>query len=205
MSHFSYSCKIKRENGISCLISTLCVNCKFTSECNSGIFQKYSRNVDYSTIWLCIWYGLLQKLEKDKIWPFCLHLNSQVPLNCEDTSRYICWMLQKYFRMLITQESGCASETDCFRNLNSSLKIQKPELFIWNLMVKYWSDRVKFWIYTAFKAFWTSHQLLSTVVVYRSNKGMRVWVKMEDVLTVVPVPDVLIIHISEFWNHPNGW
>ena len=121
-----------------------------------------------------IWYGLLQKLEKDKIWPFCLHLNSQVPLNCEDTSRCICWMLQKYSRMLITQESGCASGTDCFRNLNSSLKNQKPELFIWNLMVKYWSDRVQFWIYTAFKAFRTSHQLLSTVVVYRLNKGMRV-------------------------------
>ena len=52
-------------------------------------------------------------------------------------------MFQKYFRMLITQESGCASGTDCFQNLNSSLKNQKPELFIWNLMVKYWSDRVQ--------------------------------------------------------------
>ena len=76
MSHFSYSCKIEWENGISCLISALCVNCKFTSEHSSGIVQKYSRNANYSTIWLCIWYGLLQKLEKDKI-----HLNSQVPLN----------------------------------------------------------------------------------------------------------------------------
>ena len=45
MSQFSYSCKIERENGISHLISVLCVNCKFTSECNSGIFQKYSRNI----------------------------------------------------------------------------------------------------------------------------------------------------------------
>ena len=46
--------------------------------------------------------------------------------------------------MLITQESGCASGTDYFRNLNSSLKNNKSELFIWNLMVKCWSDRVKF-------------------------------------------------------------
>ena len=41
-------------------------------------------------------------------------------------------------------------------------------------MVKYWSDRAKFWIYTAFKAFGTSHQLLSLVVVYRSNRGMQI-------------------------------
>ena len=52
-------------------------------------------------------------------------------------------MFQKYFRMLITQESGCASGTECFQNLNVSFKSPKPELFIWNLMVKYWSDRVK--------------------------------------------------------------
>ena len=97
-------------------------------------------------------------------------------------------MLQKYFRMLITQESGCVSGADCFWNLNSSFKNQKSELFIWNLMVKYWSDRVKFWIYAAFKAFWISHQLLSLVVVYRSNRGMWVWVETEDALTVVPVP-----------------
>ena len=148
MSNFSYSCKTEQENGISRLISTLYINCKFKSEPNSGIFQKYSeifQNADYSTIWLCIWYGLFQKLEKSKIWPFCLHLDSQVPLNCKDTSQYNCWMLQKYFRMLITQESGCASGTDCFWNLNSSLKNQKPFHFIWNLMVKYWSDRIKFW------------------------------------------------------------
>ena len=41
MSHFSYSCKTEGENGISRLISTLCVNCKFTSERYSGIFQNY--------------------------------------------------------------------------------------------------------------------------------------------------------------------
>ena len=41
MSHFSYSCKTKRENGISRLNSALCVNCKFTSEHNSRIFQNY--------------------------------------------------------------------------------------------------------------------------------------------------------------------
>ena len=137
-SHFSYSCKTERENGISRLNSTLCVNCKFTSQCNSGIFQKYSRNIpeifqnaDYSTIWLCIWYRLLQKLEKSKIWPFCLHLNSQVPLNCKDTSQYNCWMLQKYFRMLNTQESGCASGTDHFRTWIEVWKIKNCNLFLW--------------------------------------------------------------------------
>ena len=40
-------------------------------------------------------------------------------------------------------------------------------------MVKYWPDRVKFWIYTAFRAFRTSHQLLLLVVMYRSNRGMQ--------------------------------
>ena len=145
---------------------------------------------------MCIWYGLLQKLKKSKIWPFCLHLNSHISLNCKDTSRYNSWTFQKYFRILITQESGYASGTDCFQNLNSSLKNQKSELFIWNLMVKYRSDRVKFWIYIPFKAFQTSHQLLSTVVVYRSNRGMWVWVRKEDALTVVQVPDSFIIHIS---------
>ena len=147
---------------------------------------------------MCIWYRLLQELEKSKIWPFCLHLNSQVPLNYKDSSQYNCWMLQKYFKMLITQESGCASGTDCFWNFNSSLKNQKPELFIWNLMVKYWSDRIKFWIYTAFKAFQTSHQLLSLVIVYRLNRGMRVRVKKEDALRVVPVPYFLLYIFLNF-------
>ena len=64
-------------------------------------------------------------------------------------------------------------------------------------MVKYWSDRVKIWIYTAFRAFQTSHQLLSLAVVYRSNRGMRVWVKTEDALTVVPV---LIFLLCMFLN-----
>ena len=41
MSHFSYSCKTEGENGISRLISALCVNCKFTSERYSRIFQNY--------------------------------------------------------------------------------------------------------------------------------------------------------------------
>ena len=64
-------------------------------------------------------------------------------------------------------------------------------------MVKYWSDRIKFWIYTAFRAFQTSHQLLALAVVYRSNRGMRVWVKKEDALTVVPV---LIFLLYMFLN-----
>ena len=37
------------------------------------------------------------------------------------------------------------------------------------------------------------------------KQGNVVWVKMEDALTVVPVPDFLIVHISEFLSHPNGW
>ena len=102
MYHFSYSCKTERENGISRLISALCVNCKFTSECNSGIFQKYSRIIDYSMICMCIWCGLLQKLEKSKIWPFCFHLVKYL-LSCKDTSHTIleysrkiseCWVLK---------------------------------------------------------------------------------------------------------------
>ena len=64
-------------------------------------------------------------------------------------------------------------------------------------MVKYWSDRVKFWIYAAFRAFRTSHQLLSLAVVYRSNRGMQVWVKTEDALRVVPV---LIFMLYTFLN-----
>ena len=142
-----------------------------------------------------------RQLEKYKIWPFCLHLNSQVPLNCKDTSRYNCWMFQKYFRMLITQESGCASGMNCFRNLNSSLKNWKPKLFIWNLMVKYWSDRVKFWINTAFKAFWMSHQHLSTVVVYRSNRGGWVWYFFPDAFCFRCTNSGL----NQFCNHPNRW
>ena len=39
----SYLCKIELENGISHLISRLCINCKYTFGYNSGIFQKYSR------------------------------------------------------------------------------------------------------------------------------------------------------------------
>ena len=59
MSHFSYACKTKGENGISHLISILCVNCL------SAILE-YSRIIDYSIIWMCIWCGLLQKLHKIK-------------------------------------------------------------------------------------------------------------------------------------------
>ena len=67
--------------------------------------------------------------------------------------------------------------------------------FLWNLMVKYWSDKIKFWIYTAFGAFRTWHQLLSLVVVYRSNRGMWVWVKTEDVLALVPVL-IFLLHFE---------
>ena len=59
MSHFSYACKTEGKNGISRLISALCVNCL------SSILE-YSRIIDYSIIWMCIWCGLLQKLHKIK-------------------------------------------------------------------------------------------------------------------------------------------
>ena len=54
-------------------------------------------------------------------------------------------------------------------------------------MVKYWSDRIKSWIYTALRAFQTWQQLLSLPGVYRLNRGMQVWVKTEDVLAMVAV------------------
>ena len=59
MSHFSYACKTEGKNGISRLISTLCVNCLSS-------IPEYSRIIDYSIIWMCIWCGLLQKLHKIK-------------------------------------------------------------------------------------------------------------------------------------------
>ena len=68
MSHFSYACKTEGENGISSLISALCVNCM------SAILE-YSRIIDYSIIWMCTWWGLLQKLHKIKK---SEHLNSKV-------------------------------------------------------------------------------------------------------------------------------
>ena len=154
---FSYLCKTELENGISCLISALGVNFKYTSGYNSRIFQKYSRMLITQQSGCASGMDCFRNFEKSKIWPFCLHLNSQVPLNCKDTTWYNSWIFQKYFRMLITQESGCASGMDCFWNLNWRLKNQKSELFVINLMVRYWSDRVKFWIYTAFKAFRISH------------------------------------------------
>ena len=52
MSYFAYACKTEGKNGISRLISALCVNCL-----NS--IPEYSRIIDYSIIWMCIWCGLL--------------------------------------------------------------------------------------------------------------------------------------------------
>ena len=49
----------RRKNGISRLISALCVNCLIS-------IPEYSRIIDYSIIWMCIWCGLLQKLYKIK-------------------------------------------------------------------------------------------------------------------------------------------
>ena len=59
MSHFAYACKTEGKNGISHLISALCVNCLIS-------ILEYSRIIDYSIIWMCIWCGLLQKLYKIK-------------------------------------------------------------------------------------------------------------------------------------------
>ena len=43
MSHFSYSCKTEGENGISYLISALCIKCL-------SAIPEYSRIIDYSII-----------------------------------------------------------------------------------------------------------------------------------------------------------
>ena len=51
--------KPKEKNGISRLISALCVNCLIS-------IPEYSRIIDYSIIWMCIWCRLLQKLYKIK-------------------------------------------------------------------------------------------------------------------------------------------
>ena len=55
----AYACKTEGKNGISRLISALCVNCLIS-------IPEYSRIIDYSIIWMCIWCGLLQKLYKIK-------------------------------------------------------------------------------------------------------------------------------------------
>ena len=59
MSHFAYACKTEGKNGISRLISALCINCLIS-------ILEYSRIIDYSIIWMCIWCRLLQKLYKIK-------------------------------------------------------------------------------------------------------------------------------------------
>ena len=59
MSHFAYACKTEGKNGISRLISALCVNSLIS-------IPEYSRIIDYSIIWMCIWCELLQKLYKIK-------------------------------------------------------------------------------------------------------------------------------------------
>ena len=94
MSHFSYACKTEGENGISRLISALCINCLST-------IREYSRIIDHSIIWMCIWCGLLQKLHKIKK---SEHLNSKVSFNPfpavykfilvfpSDANKYICFI-----------------------------------------------------------------------------------------------------------------
>ena len=123
MSHFSYSCKTERENGISHLNSALCINCKFTSECNSGIFQNYllPNHLDVH---------LVQTTSETSIWPFCFHLNSQVSFKLQGYLSYKSWIFQKDFRMLNTQESGCASGMDHFRTWNEVWKIKNWNFFL---------------------------------------------------------------------------
>ena len=43
-----------------------------------------------------------------------------------------------------------------------------------------------------------TYEILSLAVVYRSNRGMRVWVKTEDVLRVVLVPYFLLYIFLNF-------
>ena len=114
-------------------------------------------------------------------------------LNCKRYLSYHFWIFQKI------------SECWVLENLDVHLGQTTSEL-------EFKSEKskivIKFWIYTAFRAFQTSHQLLSLAVVYRSNRGMRVWVKTEDVLALVPVLIFLLcmfLHAAQFWNRPDGW
>ena len=109
--------------------------------------------------------------------------------------------------MLITQQSGCASGTDCSRKLSSSMKSKPFDHLTFIQIVKYWSHRIKFSIYPAFKAFWTSHQLLVKVVVYRSNSGMRVkysgWLKSLLRLCISAIQSLILIlrpSCKGWWN-----
>ena len=47
------------------------------------------------------------------------HLGSTLSVSCKYTSGYNSGIFQKYSRMLITQQYGCASGMDCFRNLKN--------------------------------------------------------------------------------------
>ena len=69
MSHFAYACKTEGKNGISHLISGLCVNCLIS-------ILEYSRlnHLDVHLV-MCIWCRPLQKLQKIKN---SEHLNSKL-------------------------------------------------------------------------------------------------------------------------------
>ena len=105
MSHFRYACKTEGENGISRLISALCVNCLSS-------IPEYSRIIDYSIIWMCIWCGLLQKLHKIKKSEL---LNSKVSFKLQKIPLIQFSNIPENFRMVSTQESGYPSGTDHFR------------------------------------------------------------------------------------------
>ena len=119
MSHFSYACKTEGENGISRLISTLCVNCL-------SALPEYSRFIDYSIIWMSIWCGLLQKLHKIKKSEL---LNSKVSFKLWKIPLIQFSNIPENFRMLSTQESGCASGTDHFRTWIEVWKIKNHNFF----------------------------------------------------------------------------
>ena len=90
----------RKKNGISRLISALCVNCLIS-------ILEYFRIIDYSIIWMCIWCGLLQKLHKIKKSEL---LNSKVSSKLKQFSN-----IPENFRTVSTQESGYPSGTDHFR------------------------------------------------------------------------------------------
>ena len=105
MSHFAYACKTEGKNGISHLISALCINCLIS-------IPEYSRIIDYSIIWMCIWCGLLQKLYKIKKSEL---LNSKVYSKVKKIHLKQFSNIPENFRTVSTQVSGYPSGTDHFR------------------------------------------------------------------------------------------
>ena len=85
-----------------------------------------------------ILYAMARKVCKIELENQIYHLFSTCPVNCKYTSGYNAGIFQKFSKMLVTQQSGCASGTNCSRNLNSSMKNQNSEHLICIQIVKYW-------------------------------------------------------------------